>query len=422
MPVGRGDPPNKVNGLWTNARACGMVGSLTGQFCRFLDAMPKYQNTHKMRDGAIVLYRRSDQIKGLWHCRLRIRGISNYTILSTKTASLEEAMEFATETYDTYRNAIKNGLPLPKQRTWEALYKEFTTNVLAHKTNDRKVKFDRLWRKWLYPFWGKKPLENISPQQISAFWNWRISTEESEPATLIGLGKIFNQIVKYALFQGYLSKSAPIAPPIKPNKEAKRGAYTLLQLRAIPKLLQPYIASAKTDSDHHFARMCFYYFTMTSLFSGLRIGEALNLQWKDIAFKDDIFTIFVRNGKTGSRGVVPEVITKGYLAQWYIQTPFKKPDDYVFCNFDGTKRIQDSIGRLFRRSLGKEWKQDRFGHPLSPYSYRHTYICLLLQYGKATIHDIAANCGTSVAYVESNYSKIIPTDVAGRLRGNLMRK
>ena len=59
---------------------------------------------------------------------------------------------------------------------------------------------------------------------------------------------------------------------------------------------------------------------------------------------------------------------------------------------------------MFKRVLEEEGlKFDREGRPRTPYSLRHTYICLRLMEG-ADIYMMAKNCRTSVEMIEKYYA------------------
>lgn len=69
--------------------------------------------------------------------------------------------------------------------------------------------------------------------------------------------------------------------------------------------------------------------------SGARIGEILNLEWRDIRFKDDMVGLKIREGKTGGRKIYL-VESKEVLERWSAYCDEKKdvePEDPVFTKY-----------------------------------------------------------------------------------------
>lgn len=61
------------------------------------------------RDGAVVLYKRSDSRK--WQARFKIvKGKGRWKRIATGEHDIKEAAEIACDAYDEYRFRVKNGL------------------------------------------------------------------------------------------------------------------------------------------------------------------------------------------------------------------------------------------------------------------------------------------------------------------------
>jgi integrase len=140
--------------------------------------------------------------------------------------------------------------------------------------------------------------------------------------------------------------------------------------------------------------------------TGLRPDEAARLEFRDVSIvKDDatkqtILEIKVR-GKRGTGycksttgAVVPFNRLRG--------RNMKQPADRLF---------PKPIRMIFNAVLDEEnLRFDREGNRRTPYSLRHTYICLRLMEG-ADIYQIAKNCRTSVEMIEKYYASHIASSL-----------
>jgi integrase len=145
--------------------------------------------------------------------------------------------------------------------------------------------------------------------------------------------------------------------------------------------------------------------------SGIRIGEARGLRWRDISATSTVqgqpLVIFRVQGKTGEREVVCNK-----QVNWYVKKlrEFRmaeighiNPDEPLFCHPDG--RPIGSYKKGFETALravnilhGPEGKRR------VPYSLRHTYATTRLSEG-VHIYHLATNMGTSVQMIQEFYGK-----------------
>jgi integrase len=134
----------------------------------------------------------------------------------------------------------------------------------------------------------------------------------------------------------------------------------------------------------------------------LRPDESARLEFRDVAIVTDeatgerILEIEVR----GKRGVGYCKSTTGAVVpyQRLRKRNTRQPTDLIF-----GKTARD----LFNVILNElDLKIDRDGNRRTPYSLRHTYICLRLMEG-ADIYQIAKNCRTSVEMIEKFYASHI---------------
>jgi integrase len=156
--------------------------------------------------------------------------------------------------------------------------------------------------------------------------------------------------------------------------------------------------------------------------TGIRVGEARMLKWRDIRpFQDPkmpetTHVALMVNGKTGKReavahsgSILEQFSTILKLRQADLDNSgsdiFGKrvvpPDSYVFCGRNG-KPIQ-SFKNSFNSLIEKaRVATDSYGCRRTIYSLRHTYATFRLQEG-VNPYILARNMGTSVAMLEDFY-------------------
>lgn len=199
--------------------------------------------------------------------------------------------------------------------------------------------------------------------------------------------------------------------PLKGNSATSRDAFTLAEVQ---KLME---AIATHEASTHYYDYCLILFSL-----GLRISEAIGLQWKHVDLARGIVTIseslsrsedgrssgYARqrlSTKTGSIRSLPlsPALLKMFQARW---TSKSEPDDLVFPSPTG-KPIDD---RNFRQRI---WKRacERAGiHYLPPYCARHTFITHGLERQSWTHAQAAKMAGhKNTRMVTDVYSHMIDT-------------
>ena len=69
-----------------------------------------YENAHRLRDGAILVYTRQDRKKPTYQARLKVPGVNGYVIRSLKTRDLPTALNDAEDLFYALRAEQKQGL------------------------------------------------------------------------------------------------------------------------------------------------------------------------------------------------------------------------------------------------------------------------------------------------------------------------
>lgn len=144
--------------------------------------------------------------------------------------------------------------------------------------------------------------------------------------------------------------------------------------------------------------------------TGIRVGEARTLKWRDVrqvdggSSKSVVLTV---KGKTGMREVVASKLEVKDYFKAILDLRLKElekhpePDSLVFCHKDGTEigTFKKSFAALLKAA---KVEKDGFGQVRTIYSLRHTYATFRLHEG-VNHYALAKNMGTSVAMLEQFY-------------------
>ena len=165
--------------------------------------------------------------------------------------------------------------------------------------------------------------------------------------------------------------------------------------------------------------------------TGIRIGEARGLRWRDIdtepTDKPEEVNIILRvKGKTGEREVVARTsdVQTYFQRIWELRTDEigKKPtrDEYIFCHKDGTPIHSFKKGfeaLITEAGVNVDSEDER----RTIYSLRHTYATFRLQEG-VNHYVLARNMGTSVKMLENFYGHTSNRAMAGELTKTKIKK
>ncbi|MEG6616208.1 tyrosine-type recombinase/integrase [Peptococcaceae bacterium 1198_IL3148] len=112
-------------------------------------------------------------------------------------------------------------------------------------------------------------------------------------------------------------------------------------------------------------------YTMIIVFlgTGMRLGEVVNLRWKDINWENNTITVFGKKRIQSSLPITDKL--KNELAEYkiFVQQVFKKPCEYVFALKDNKQMTSGAVKCVFKRLKDKMNFNDV---RLSPHTFRHT--------------------------------------------------
>ena len=365
---------------------------------------------HELMGGKLHLYRRENS--GKWQCSTYLAG-KNWRV-TTGEDSLAHAKDFAEDWYLELRG--KNRAKLLRvgktfKEAAEQFLKEFRVIIEGERNPEYVEGLALSIKVHLLPFFGDKLVTEVTPGMIQEYRvhraTSRLDKKTGEPlrpsrSTLHHEVVALRHVLKTANRHGWLPVLPDLSTPFKGSgKVTHRGWFSPEEYKRLYTATRARVKNPPNPRwKARYEQLHDYVLFMAN--TGLRPDEAARLEFRDVAIVTDeatgerILEIEVR----GKRGVGYCKSTTGAVVPYQRlrrrNTPM--PTDVIF-----GKTARD-LFNVILNELGL--KIDRDGHRRTPYSLRHTYICLRLMEG-ADIYQIAKNCRTSVEMIERFYARHI---------------
>lgn len=288
------------------------------------------------------------------------------------------------------KQIIKQDMALEKHmQFWLMKYKRQT---VAPRTFE---KYLMNTKRYIYPFMGEYLPQDVSTNLLQDFLGGMLD----DGYALDTVKHIKYQLGQY--FDYCVDEEIVVKNPVDKVRLQSRERKTAEQAeeqeyKAIPEELRDKFLAAINTSPL-FKPLC-----LTSMLAGLRIGEVLNLKWKDFNEKDKTLSVlraqtveptFDENGNVlkrtyvvgktktaGSVRVLPILeLLYNALCEWkklrvmqelLTGAPLGKPDDFIFGTNEGAMRTYHGTRHMFNRLL-KKHGLDKAG--IHFYKLRHTF-------------------------------------------------
>ncbi len=421
-----------------------------------------YENAHRLRDGAILLYTRSGRKKTTYQVRLKIPGVLGYVIKSLKTGDFNAAITEAEDLFYALRAEQKQGLDV--KTAGNLKFKDFWTRFYAAHEAGLSVHRQRLHKfiaaKYFKPYFGEQRVADMPDAFVEKYWDWRVNFYNPECAeadgepipanaaripaqkTLDMEAGMLRQIFRWGKRVGFVKREPWIkAVKVKHSKGVeRRPSFTEAEWKRVYEHLREWVKEDRVTSAaenggtlhrsgphalHRFQRELLRNYLLFMANSGLRPNEARQLLWRDLRLEEDedgkpaLVVEVAPTTKTGARTVVCREGTEFYLDRLKKLSKHTNPDHFVFCGYDGEPI--DNFNKTFAKVLrGLKLLDDRWGKRRTVYSLRHFYCTQSLLSG-VPIHVLAKNMGTSIAYIEQHYSHVLTVMQAKQLRTKKFR-
>ena len=378
--------------------------------------------------GEIILYKRPDHKNPKWQCRVHVPGSTGYVVKSTKTADEFEARRFAEDMFDDLRLKVKQGGSL-KGKSFAKCFDEFKVSFqpIAPSAGRYRDVCSNI-EQYAVPYFGKEPVESIDSKAITSFLDWRRKNfKRKAPSnnTLRAELSSLKTFIEWSQKRGYTAQLIDWDRPTLQNN--RRPHFGRADWTKLTRFMREWIKKGKGVGGKYRERLMLCQYVLILANSGIRVGEARLLKWRDIETQarsaaEGVKTtdvIFWVRGKTGSRDVVARSKeVSDYLRRiWEMRTDeLGKPPEiegYVFCHRDG-KPIGSFKGGFKAMTEAAGVLKSSDGDKRTIYSLRHTYATFRLEENVSS-YLLAKNMGTSVKMLEQFYGHTVNRSNAAEL-------
>ena len=293
---------------------------------------------------------------------------------------------------------------------------DFETHARAKgEPTNRDLAIIAFLQTYAVPYFTKNKITDLNQKEIGKFFDWRRENSKRKSpkeTTILHETSEFSTFLRWCFRRGHLDREIRIERPKQDG--GRRPHFDPIDWRKLTRFLREWVKQGEHKSGPiHRDRLMLASYVLILANTGVRVGEARGLRWRDVKSEptsdpDEVNIIVHVKGKTGSREVVartPEIQTY-FRRIWELrcgELDSEKPlkDNYVFCHKDGTPIHSFKKGFLtLIREAGVEF--DREGERRTIYSLRHTYATFRLHEG-VNHFVLARNMGTSVKMLEQFY-------------------
>jgi len=370
------------------------------------------------KEAEVIKTRLSGEV---YQFRMWVSNEKTYVRKSLKTKDLHIALELGKkEAYKTI-GIIQSGKRVKDITTSELCIKfiqDKEIDVSLGYITKSRLKSIRSYLKNFIMFIGKNTsVGSLSNQSCYNYAEWRKNKETKVSDDTIKNEKVcMNTLIKYANKHKYVSFDTFDYRKVGSSQKhiGSRDTFTDNEYNDIIIFLRKWVAKKYNTNDKvRIRRMMIrdMFFTATNTY--LRLGELVNLRWKDILGYENIqdnighhqtlVTIRVRE-ETSKVRKERIITTRGgnFIRRWYKHTIHKDDNDYIFCNEEGSNHINS-------KEIYSSWKEIMKGvginhkeRNITWYSCRHYGITAKLKSG-ANIFNLSKIAGTSVKQIEVHY-------------------
>lgn len=410
----------------------------------------------RIAEGKVSVFLRHLQSQQTYYARFKIANPraangQRYLTESLGTSSLDVALDKARQRYVEITHLEKQGRSLRSNTAANEIdafiadYQQGVDQKLSGFSQHMLRGFRKTVVRYFREYLGRQLLQDVSFDDLEKYERWRQAYWERKTQkgdVLHGNAKqrasrrtleweinAFKQFLRWAHVRGKYSGNA-LDFSFKVGEKNRRSAFTAAQWNALNgfmrRKLWTVVGRHKNDSRLARHRHMLKAYVQLMAHTGLRVGEARNLRWRDVRFvdgnKDNERSIRlivassyskVRKGREVVGGnTAYEALTR--LREQRLTANEKNgPDNYLWCDASG-KLIKDFREGFNALISAAGVDLDTQGRKLTIYCLRHTYITFRLK-ENVGIYQLASNCGTSVAMIEKYYSHARSSDFVQEL-------
>jgi integrase len=303
---------------------------------------------------------------------------------------------------DAVKESEKGRMPITDVTLFGDYAKEWLASLKI--ANSTRVGYEKIIRVHLLPQFGNNKLTDITGASIGSFYR-KFEANGSQSRYTPGAGLSSNTVNKIHVVLGSLLQSAVYdgklnTNPARHNPKAV-NAPTGADIRQEQEELETWTAEqlkAFLEWDTHTFNDDIYAIWHVLAMTGMRRGEAVALQWKDVNLANATISIrrstdsalrkTVKNSTKTKRNravMVDEAtlaaLKEHKLARSQVGLHSVQPDSYIFGTLDGTVRNPGDVGARFARAVAEAQKAIPGLPHLTIKGLRHTHATLMLEAG-----------------------------------------
>ena len=373
----------------------------------------------KILDGKVSLYVKPRET--IWQYGFILN--KEHIRKTTKTEDFAEACSYATEAYIEARALAKAGHSVVTRSfksVAELSIKMMEDAVAAGMGKVIFKNYIAIINKYLIPFFGRKNINNIDYEALSAFSEWRRMQMKCNPSrTTVGThNSALSRVFDAAVARNYITASQ--VPELKNNGEQtnRRPSFNNEDFAKLQKFMDVWVTQGKKGKITHKREILRDYVMFISK-TGVRPGtETQGLKWKNIRYEMQgrvpVICITV-SGKRKERSLIADhSIIRALTRLLHRQTKYanmalgdaieQRLDAYVFAlpNGEEVKNLIRPFAILLEQGNLLTDVSSMSEEPRTLYSLRHFYITRKIHHG-FTSSQLATQCGTSMQMIDAFY-------------------
>jgi integrase len=349
------------------------------------------------------------QRNGKWWVFIDYHGKRKAKCVGTSKRAAEQVAEKIQARLSLGQFAI--GEEKAKRLPFSTYYKDWLDTYVKHHTKEATYAcYETAYRVHLLPFLGETPIQEITREQLKRFIYEKLGaglSRNSVKGYLAPLSEMFN----HAIEDGHLERN-PCLRIMRTTRKEKGE-----QQEKIDVLTREEVALLLETCRHHFPAS--YPFVLCLVRTGMRIGEAVALQWGDIDFHSRFAevrrnyvdgTLTTPKSGKGRRVDLSVHLTDTLKAlllerkKETLQKGWGEVPPWVFTSEVGTMMDPDNFRkRVWPKLLAKAGLRQVRIHDL-----RHTFASLLIQNGESLAYVKEQMGHHSIKTTVDTYGHLVP--------------